>query len=674
MQLPPASSSSGDPAAPPTARRAQCRGACSGRWYTLLAPWWRPVLALWSLLWVSRGALMAWQADRITHQQAWGDLWLEGLRFDGVLLGMVWLLPLAVWPWLATRARTLRWGWATLRVYALLCFVFVAFMELATPPFMAEYDVRPNYVFVEYLTHVQEVGGTLLKQYPWHLALAAVLLPLLGWAFWRGTRVPAPQRTLPWPVALVSSLCLVAVCGVLARGSLGHRPANPALAALTQDGLVNQLPLSSAYTLLYALYQARKSEQGGVVYGTMAKDEMLALVRAASGHDAALFHDPQYPTRHWQGLGDAKAQKPAQPQPYNLVIVLEESLGAEFVGRLGGTPVTPNLERLAKEGIWFEQLYATGTRSVRGIEAVTAGFPPTSAPSTVKLNKSQKDFFTLASFVQRQGYRSTFYYGGESHFDNMRSFFMGNGFDRVRDQKDFPDTVFKGTWGASDEALFDLAHQSFQQETGPFFGLVFTSSNHTPFEFPDGAITLHEQPKATVNNAVKYADHALGRFFEQAKQAPYWKNTVFLVVADHNSRVYGDALVPIKRFHIPGLILGGPIRPDVIETVASQLDLGPTLISLLGLQGEHPMIGRDLTQAAQRARVGRAIMQFDKTQAYMEGSEVVVLRPNLPPTTLRYDAATGTLHDAPASDPALVQRAVAHALYAPMAYREGWHR
>jgi len=633
-----------------------------------LMSWLRPVLAVWLVLLCSRLGLMAWQAGRIGHQDAWGPLLLEGLRFDGVLLGFMFVLPALLLPWLATRPRGLAWGWRALRIYGLVVFMLVAFLELATPSFMAEYDVRPNYVFVEYLKHVQEVGGTLLKQYPGQLLLAAVLLPLLAWVYLRWTRMPATSRPLSWPVALLSSLCLVSVFGVMARGSLSQRPSNPALTAITQDGLVNQIPMSSLYTLGYALYQARKSEDGGVVYGEMPQDEMLALVRAASGHEAGAFRDPRVPMRH------AESPQRAPAQPLNLVIVLEESLGAEFVERLGGVPVTPQLERLAKEGIWFDQLYATGTRSVRGIEAVVAGFPPTSAPSTVKLHKSQKDFFTLAQFVKQHGYRSTFYYGGESHFDNMRSFFMGNGFDRVVDEKDFPDTVFKGTWGASDEALFDLAHEKFMQETGPFFGLIFTSSNHTPFEFPDGAISLYEQPKATVNNAVKYADHALGRFFDKAKQSPYWANTVFLVVADHNSRVYGDALVPVKRFHIPGLILGGTVKPSVIHSVTSQIDLGPTLISMLGLTGEHPMIGRDMTLPSQQNSAGRAILQFDKTQAYMEGSDIVLLRPKLPPKLMRYDAAAGQLQESSKEDPELVKRAVAHALYTPMAYREGWHR
>lgn len=633
----------------------------------LLSPLLALVAGTWLVLLVSRALLLAWQFNRVDAQHAWTTLLLEGLRFDGVMLGFVWIVPLTLWPLAGLSSRWQRFAWPAVRAWAALAFAALLFMELATPAFIVEYDNRPNYLFVEYLGYLREVGGTVLAERPWSLLGTAVLLPGLTWLYLRATRRHAPWPRLHPVVALLVAAALFTGAALMARGTLGHRAANPALAATTSDGLVNQLPLSSAYSLLYALYQARKSEDGGIVYGAMPREEVLHTVIASTGQDPAGFNDAHHPTLHQQ------AGVPALDRPHNLVIVLEESLGAEFVARLGGAAVTPNLERLAAQGLWFDQLYATGTRSVRGIEAVVAGFPPTSAPSTVKLARSQRDFFTLASFLRDKGYTSTFFYGGESHFDNMRSYFLGNGFDRVIDQNDFGADVFRGTWGVADGPLLDAAHRAFTQANGPFFGLVFTSSNHAPFEFPDGEIELHEQPKGTVLNAVKYADHALGRFFDQAQKAAYWKDTVFLVVADHNSRVYGDALVPVKRFHIPGLILGGPVAPGVVPQTASQIDLGPTLISLMGLQGSHPMIGRDLTQPAARSLPGRAVMQFDKTQAYMEDNRVVVLRPDLPPALLRHDPATG--QTVPAGEPPadLVHKAVAQALFSPMAYREGWH-
>lgn len=151
-----------------------------------------------------------------------------------------------------------------------------------------------------------------------------------------------------------------------------------------------------------------------------------------------------------------------QGKPRNLVIVLEEGLGARFICSLGGRPLSPSYDRLSRQGWAFERLYATGTRSVRGIEAVLTGFPPTPAESVVKLPASRQRFFTLADVLGRHGYGTGFYYGGESHFDNMREFFLANGFTRIVDRKDYRKPAFVGSWGASDEDLFGRADQQFR--------------------------------------------------------------------------------------------------------------------------------------------------------------------------------------------------------------------
>ena len=162
----------------------------------------------------------------------------------------------------------------------------------------------------------------------------------------------------------------------------------------------------------------------------------------------------------------------------------------------------------------------------------------------------------------------------------------------------------------------------------PFFTLAFSSSNHAPFEFPDGRIELYEQPKNTDNNAVKYADYAIGEFFKKAKASPYWKDTIFLVVADHDIRVRGNTLVPIEHFHIPGLILGAGVTPQKITAIASQIDLPVTLLSLMGMQTQHPMTGRDLSHLP-AGYLGRAMMQYNYNFAWMEqtpeGNQVCLL-------------------------------------------------
>ena len=168
------------------------------------------------------------------------------------------------------------------------------------------------------------------------------------------------------------------------------------------------------------------------------------------------------------------------------------------------------------------------------------------------------------------------------------------------------------------------------------------------------------------------ADFALGRFFALARESDYWDDTIFLVVADHNSRVYGDEIIPIERFHIPGLILGGGVEAQHIAAVASQIDLGPTLLSMIGIDAEHPMIGRDLTVAGNIEGPGRAIMQFNTTQAYMEGDQVIVMQKDQPATEFRY--VNQRLVEDGDQDKALIRRAIAHSVWSSLAYQKSLFR
>lgn len=622
-----------------------------------------------ALLSLSRLALVAWQWDRVQATGIATTLFLQGVRADLILLGYFLVVPLLLAPLLAHRSSARLWrtasaGWAT---FAL---VFIVFMELSSPQFIMQYDVRPNRLFVEYLAYPQEVFATLWNGFRTALLLGVGATVVLAVALWRlmwraatGMSMwPARRVLLLWPV-------LVLVVFMQVRSTTGHRPANPALFALTGDSMVNSLIINSAWSVLDAIGAMRKESVSSEIYGKIPREKVFEQVRAAPWLAGSSFDHPELPTLHRQQAAIAR------PRPLNLVIVLEESLGATFVQSLGGLAVTPELEKLKDEGWWFEQLYATGTRSVRGIEAVVAGYAPTPARSVVKLSLSQQNFYTLAAGLGQQGYQTEFVYGGEAHFDNMRSFFTGNGFQNVVDIKQMR-PHFVGSWGASDEDLFDKSLErlkALHASGKPFFSLIFSSSNHEPFEFPDGKIALHDSQKQTVNNAVKYADYALGKFIRAAKQQDYWKDTVFLIVADHDNRVYGKALVPIKKFHIPGLILGADIQPRRIPTIASQIDLGPTLLSLLGVSSTHPMIGRDFVRDS--SSPGRALIQFDNLFTWLEGSSATILRPGKPALLGHYDAATGVL-DPYAGKPtqAQVDQAMAHVMLPSILYREQRYR
>ncbi|MDH3001414.1 hypothetical protein A1D23_02620 [Chelonobacter oris] len=610
----------------------------------------------------SRILLAWWQHERVGAVDGWAELLLQGVRID--IVSLCWLFGLfALLSVLLVSDNTLGKAYLlVLRVVLTVGSMFILFMELSTPDFIATYDFRPNRLFVEYLLNPKEVFSMLANGHLLSLVAVPVAAILASWLFWRlagnVTRNLTPFR---WRYRPFIALLVAALVFIGARSSLQHRGINPSMVAFSSDALVNSLVLNSGYSVLYAVQQFKDEDNSSEIYGKMPFDEVLQTLKNLRGRAESDYINPEIPTLTYNRAS-------YQGKPKNIVIILQESQGAQFIGTLGGKPLSPHFDQLAKQGWLFENLYATGTRSVRGIEAVTAGFTPTPARAAVKLSGSQNGFFTIAELLKRQGYHTSFIYGGEKHFDNMASFFYGNGFQTIVDQADYQDPKFVATWGMSDEDLFDKANQKFsewEKRGQPFFSLVFTSSNHDPFEFPDNKIDLYEQPKQTRNNTAKYADYALGYFFDLAKKSDYWKDTVFLVVADHDSRAAGASLVPIRNFHIPGLILGEGIEARRDNRLISQIDLPTTLLSLAGVSGEYPMWGYDLTRSE---NPNRALMQFDKNLAYMRGDEVTILQPNIEAKSFRYHADS---HELTATDlnRRMAKEALAYALWGSNSYK-----
>jgi len=623
-----------------------------------------------AVLSLSRLGLATWKSAQVSDVAGWGTVLMQGVRVDVASLCLL-LVPFACVLLLLPQ------HWYHARGVAITASVWLAAvlttlvgLELSTPDFMAEYGLRPNRLFLEYLIYPREVFATLIGSRPVQcvlLVLGIIITALAG--YWLAQQVwPQPVPTERWPLRVLLAFIVLAAGTMGVRSSFGHRPMNPAMLAFSTDPTVNVLPLNSFYSLIHAARDWQRDGEGAAqLYGVVPEAEVIATIRADSGLPAEAFIDADIPTL-------AARQPVWQGKPKNLVIVLEESLGAQFIGSLGGLPLSPHYDRLSAQGWALTRLYATGTRSVRGIEAVVAGFSPTPAQAVVKRPGAQQDFFTLAALLRQHGYDTTFYYGGESHFDNMRGFFLGNGFTRIIDQNAYKTPEFVGSWGVSDEDLFKRADAEFtrlHEEGKPFFGLVFSSSNHEPFEFPDGKIELHEQPKQTRNNAAKYADHAIGEFFSRAMNSEYWQDTVFLIVADHDSRVFGRDLVPIDNFHIPGLILGADIKPRRDERIASQIDLPPTLLSLIGIDSATPMTGRNLADPALHLP-GRAIMQYDRNFAFLQGEDVIILQPERAPEQYRYQAGT-RMQPAPL-DAALADHARHLALWGSLAYDHHWYR
>lgn len=541
----------------------------------------------------------------------------------------------------------------------------IVYMEIATVPFLAEYDLRPDMKFIEYLVSPRELFETIFKMYGLEILIGTACLIIVMIVVGRVSSYTVSNYT-PWSLrARFISFPIVAALLVLgARSGLQHRPANLSTAAFSANHLANELALNSTYTLLYAIYRAIGEEaKPSRTYGKMDPAGVYRRIGNLTGMKVSA--DDPIPFLHTQ-------KSPFElKRPMNVVIFLQESLGAPDVGCLGGPPITPNICALKDEGIWMTNLHATGTRTARGIEATLAGFLPTANKGVIKLEKAKRDFFNAASLLKRHGYSTEFHYGGMSNFDEMKSFCLGNGFDQIYDQENITNPVYTGTWGVSDEDLVRRANEVFRSHADkPFFALLLSTSNHVPFEFPDGRIELYEQPKQTNYNAVKYADYAIGLMFELAKKEEYFKNTLFLVVADHNMAVRGNDLVPINKFQVPAFLIGPNVPRQEISILSSQIDLLPTLLHFTGLEMQHPMVGRNLLEIPADTK-GRAFMQYAENNAYRVEDRVIVQQPYSNPR--QFTVSNGRLVPADL-DPELAADALAYAhlpwlLYSNKSYR-----
>ncbi|MFZ5838220.1 MAG: LTA synthase family protein, partial [Pseudomonadota bacterium] len=356
------------------------------------------VFSLFSLafLSLSRILLLFWQSDRIESFQDLIYILGQGVRVDFATLCWLFILPALLSALLPLKGKIGNgWKWI-LRLWMVAGLWILVYMELATAPFIQEYDLRPNRLFIEYLIYPKEVMSMLWTGYKLELFIGAAgtaITLILGWKWSKKLTDSAQQIHWKWRPLLAILVVLIGVAG--ARSSLGHRPLNPAMVAFSSDPLLNDLTLNSSYSLLFAVNNMKSEKSAEQFYGKMDSQKMLEIVRESSKKSD--FNPELLPTMNHNSAT-------YKGKPKNLVILLQESLGTQFVGSLGGLPLTPNLDKLTEEGWLFTQMYATGTRSVRGIEAVTTGFPPSPSRSVVKLSKSQTGFFTIADLLKNQGY------------------------------------------------------------------------------------------------------------------------------------------------------------------------------------------------------------------------------------------------------------------------------
>ncbi|WP_407402113.1 LTA synthase family protein [Chryseobacterium sp.] len=495
--------------------------------------------------------------------------------------------------------------------YITLILIIIYFSLLAEIPFWDEFGVRFNFIAVDYLIYTYEVVENINQSYPLPLIIA-VLIGLIVITFYILKKKKVFSNTFNSKITFnkrtfyaIPTLGIAVFLGLVLKNKQADFSNNLVMNEVGKNGAFAFISAFKSNELDYLTFYPTRPEREA--YQTL-KGNLIQ-------------NNQTYATSNWDNIsrntrGDSLQQTP------NIILIVIESFSADFLAEFGNkSNITPNYDKLANESIFLTNLYATGTRTVRGMEALTLSVPPTPGNSIVRRENNQ-NLFSAATVIKSKQYHPYFIYGGDGYFDNMNTFFGGQGFDIVDRYRGNPlsdhikterfpiqnnEVSFENAWGICDE---DIYKQSIKyadkndQLKKPFFQFVMTTSNHKPYTFPAGKIDL---PQGERDAAVKYTDYALGKFINDAKKKPWFKNTVFVIVADHCASSAGKWEINIAKHHIPAIIYNLNQKPEKIDRLMSQIDVMPTLFGYLNWDYKTSLYGKDINQTEvgkERAFIG----------------------------------------------------------------------
>jgi phosphoglycerol transferase MdoB-like AlkP superfamily enzyme len=475
-------------------------------------------------------------------------------------------------------------------LFTFVMFLYVVFIlqnGISEYFFWNEFGVKYNFIAVNYLVYTNEVIGNIMESYP--------VIPLFSALFLLAGTVTyfIVKRTRNYIDIIPTFTDKLKLSGIYLSLFGISLLAIPYLAKKenSQNVFANELQSNGIYRFYLAFVNSELDYFK--FYKTLPENEAFALLG-----------------KQINSISGVSTLRPIKSDSVetkkNVVLITIESYSADFMKMYGNEQnITPFLDNLAQKSLLFTNLYAVGNRTVRGLEAVTLCFPPTAGESVVK-RKDNKDKFSTGAIFKQKGYNVKFLYGGDAFFDNMEDFFTGNGYDII-DKKSFtPEEVtFANIWGVCDEDMANKAIKVMNREakTGkPFFNHWMTVSNHRPFTYPNNKIDIPGDAKSR-DGGVKYTDYALKKFFEMASKQPWFKNTVFVILADHCASSAGKTELPVDKYKIPAMIYSpGFIQPQNYTNLMSQIDIMPTLFGLLHFNYQSKFFGQDVLKPDYKPR------------------------------------------------------------------------
>ncbi len=550
---------------------------------------------------------------------------LPGIIFTGLIYDMAALayviIPFLLLALIATNGPWGRWVHTILAsvlfVAMLSAMLFVLVSEFI---FWNEFTSRFNFIAVDYLIYTREVLGNIRESYPvgWVFAgigvVTLVIIFLLRHEWWKTLR----------DTAALGKTRLVLLLALVLLPTASYTLVGDGPSERLQDNIARELAGNGYYDFLRAF--RNNDLDYFTFYRTLPIQQAETILQEefeeGAGKKLTVTERPKHVfPRKIRGQGSEKY--------LNVILVSIESLGCDYVESCGGRlGLTPNLDRLSAQGLMMTKVYATGLRTVRGLEALSLSIPPTPGHAVLK-RKKNKGLQTIGSIFKDKGYDVLYLYGGYSYFDNMKDFFSGNGYE-VIDRTDIDDKniTHENIWGVADEDLYRQAIREIDRRVATgrkVFAHVMTTSNHRPFSYPAGRIDI---PSGTGRDgAVKYTDWAIGNFIKEASSRSWFKDTVFIFVSDHTSNGRGHTDLPPENYHIPLIFYSpGNIKPGKVQYIMSQIDVAPILLGMLNFNYDSYFFGEDVLN--EQGRHQRALMANYLTVGYMQDNVVVELLPN----------------------------------------------
>ncbi len=573
-------------------------------------------------------------------------IYLIGLLYD-LTVSSFFAIPVAIYCWLMKDSWYQK-KWQRLPLFLLfsiICFILVtaAGSEII---FWNEFTVRFNFIAVDYLIYTNEVLENIWESYNMPLIISLVVIVVSIILFLLKGKIIASQQI---SMRFLHRTKVMLIFSLLPFS--GYFLINNQYKIISNNNYVNELGGNGIY------------EFGAAFWNNEIDYHQFYIERNDTANFTLLRSMLQSPNATFAAdpLSIERVIKPDSPRHHwNVVLISVESLSGDYMQYFGNKEnITPYLDSLIPNSLFFSNFYASGTRTVRGLEALTLAIPPTPGQSIVRRPKNE-DLFSLGSVFKKSGYDVRYIYGGNSFFDNMGYFFGHNGY-QVLDKGDIPEQLVHHTtaWGIDDEATFqytlDQCDKSYR-EGKLFFNHMMTVSNHRPYTYPDGRIDIPSSAQSSAGG-VKYTDYAIHSFLKEAAKKPWFDQTVFVIVSDHCSRSAGKTDLPVNRYHIPCIIYAPQlIKPTIEKRLISQIDLAPTLLGLLNIPYTSQFFGLDIYKTP--INRDRVFISTYQNLGYIRDGQLVILSPQKRVATYQPNFETGVATEIPASD-SLINEAIA---------------